>query len=333
MRGAEVLAELVSGVESADRTALGRAITIVESTRPDDRALAGELLQSLSPLVGGAHRVGITGTPGVGKSTFIDQLGTMLTGWGHRVAVLAVDPSSPLSGGAILGDRIRMGRHAGDPHVFIRSIAARGHLGGLSANIHDVITLVEAAGFDDVVLETVGAGQSETEVAAVADVKVVISAPGFGDEVQALKAGILEIADVLVVNKADLPGADRTARELAAMLQLRSDGAPDVPLVRTVATTEEGIDELASAIAERLARADRKHPLMRARQRMCAVIVVAATRQAHALLTAALASRVDELAESVINGELDPESAGIEALRSALHGGADDDGRAGASAD
>lgn len=238
------LKRLCERLKDGDVAALARAISLVDS----QDELGRQLHQSLRARLGNAEVVGITGPPGAGKSTLISALITELRQNDKRVAVVAVDPSSPITGGSVLGDRTRMGKHTDDPGVFIRSVAARGHLGGLSASIARIIDLIDAAGWDLIVLETVGAGQSETEVAEVADIKVVLNAPGLGDDVQAIKAGILEIADVLVVNKADSPLADKTARQLKAMLQLREKSAQAVQIVSTVATEGTGIGELLDAI-------------------------------------------------------------------------------------
>lgn len=192
--------------------------------------------------------VGFTGAPGVGKSTLINAYIALCRSQDRSVAVVSVDPSSPISGGAILGDRLRMAEHAQDDGVYIRSLASRGHLGGLCRNIDQVIQVIDTAGWDVIVLETVGTGQSEVEVASIADVKVVVNAPGMGDSIQAMKSGILEIADILVVNKADLPQAGQTSKELRAMLRLRSNSAATVAVIETVATSHTGIAELSTAI-------------------------------------------------------------------------------------
>src|SRR5439155_16004368 len=181
--------------------------------------------------------------PGAGKSTLVDALIERYRAQGKRVGVVAVDPTSPFSGGAILGDRIRMSRHATDPGVFIRSMATRGHLGGLSRSTADVVTVLDAMGQDVVLVETVGVGQDEIEIVSQAETTVVVTVPGLGDEIQAIKAGILEIADVLVVNKADREGADRSARDLTGMLELRGHDAVPVEIVKTVASTGQGVDE------------------------------------------------------------------------------------------
>ncbi|NIB40667.1 methylmalonyl Co-A mutase-associated GTPase MeaB [Pseudomaricurvus alkylphenolicus] len=235
---------LLSRLRNGEVASLARAISLVDSHADVGNALH----HAVRPFTGQAEVIGITGPPGAGKSTLINALITELRGQDKRVAVVAVDPSSPISGGSVLGDRTRMGEHTDDPGVFIRSLSARGHLGGLSASVLRVVDLIDAAGWDVVILETVGAGQSETEVAEVADINVVINAPGLGDDVQAIKAGILEIADVLVVNKADSPLAQRTERQLKAMLQLRREESQQVPVVSTIATAGSGIEELVSAI-------------------------------------------------------------------------------------
>lgn len=242
------LDQLLDRLHKRDSRALARAISLVEASS----SLATDLHDRVREASGNAPVIGITGSPGVGKSTLIDRLIAAWRARDQRVAVIAVDPSSPISGGAVLGDRTRMGEHDEDRDVFIRSVAARGHLGGLSVDILCVIDLIDTAGWDVILLETVGTGQSETEISEVADINLVINAPGLGDEVQAIKAGILEIADVLVINKADLPLAARTERQLKAMLQLREKGKQQVPVVKTVAVEAEGIHDLVEVIDETL---------------------------------------------------------------------------------
>lgn len=232
-------------IDPGNPRALGRLITRIEN----DPAAAAEIVAGLWNRTGRARRIGLTGPPGVGKSTLADQLITAARGDGLRVAVIGVDPSSPFSGGAILGDRVRMLRHSGDRGVYIRSMAARAHLGGLAAATRDVAYVLEAFAFDLVLVETVGVGQSEVEIMGLADTIVVVTAPGLGDAVQALKAGILEIADVLVVNKADRPGARETAMQLREMRRLiPREEAWDVPILETVAPTGGGAAELWGAI-------------------------------------------------------------------------------------
>jgi LAO/AO transport system kinase len=222
--------------------AVARALTLVEG----DPARGPALLASLAGHGRHAHRVGVTGPPGAGKSTLVSGLAASWRGAGRRVGILAVDPTSPFTGGALLGDRIRMGEHHGDEGVFIRSLASRGALGGVSAATADCADVLEAAGFDVVLVETVGVGQGEVEVARRSDTTVVVLAPGAGDEVQGMKAGLLEVADVVVVNQADREGADALAGALEGAFALRS--GPPPPLVKTVATTGRGVEELRVAL-------------------------------------------------------------------------------------
>ncbi len=243
------LSEYVKGVLAADRGILSKAITLVESRRADHRALAQELLVELLPHAGGAHRVGITGVPGVGKSTFIDALGSTLTGKGHRVAVLAVDPSSTRTGGSILGDKTRMSRLAVDPAAFIRPSPTSGTLGGVAKATRETIVLVEAAGYHTVLIETVGVGQSEVAVANMVDCFLLLTLARTGDQLQGIKKGVLELADVIAVNKADGEfelQARKAARELAGALRLmRSAEAGWTPPVLTCSGLEgTGLDEL-----------------------------------------------------------------------------------------
>jgi LAO/AO transport system kinase len=242
------VAAYAKGVLAGDRAILSRAITLVESRRPDHRALAQQLLVELLPHAGGAHRVGITGVPGAGKSTFIDALGTQLTGAGHRVAVLAVDPSSSRTGGSILGDKTRMSRLAVDPAAFIRPSPTSGTLGGVTRATRETIVLMEAAGYDVVLVETVGVGQSEIAVANMVDCFLLLTLARTGDQLQGIKKGVLELADVIAVNKADgeheLP-ARKAARELSGALRLLRSADPWVPPVLTCSGLEGiGLDTL-----------------------------------------------------------------------------------------
>jgi LAO/AO transport system kinase len=238
---------LVEGVQRADRAAVARAITLVESRRLDHQALAQQLLLRLLPRTGGAQRVGISGVPGAGKSTFIDALGTQLTGQGHRVAVLAVDPSSTRHGGSILGDKTRMSRLAVDPGAYIRPSPSAGTLGGVARATRAAMVVVEAAGFDVVLVETVGVGQSETTVAEMVDTFVLLMVARTGDALQGMKRGVLELADVIAVNKADgdrVIEAKRAARELADVLRLMEPATPgwQVPVLTCSALEGSGID-------------------------------------------------------------------------------------------
>ncbi|WP_238121288.1 MULTISPECIES: methylmalonyl Co-A mutase-associated GTPase MeaB [unclassified Xanthobacter] len=242
-------AKLAEGVVKGERAALARAITLVESRRADHRARAQALLQGLLPRTGGAFRVGITGVPGVGKSTTIDALGTYLTSLGHKVAVLAVDPSSSRTGGSILGDKTRMARLSVDPRAFIRPSPSSGTLGGIAAKTRETMLLCEAAGFDVVLVETVGVGQSETAVADLTDTFLVLMLPGAGDELQGIKKGVLELADIVAVNKADgdnIPRARAAASEYRAALHLlgarQAHWSP--PVLTYSALTGDGIAEV-----------------------------------------------------------------------------------------
>jgi LAO/AO transport system kinase len=244
---------LVEGVLAADRRAVSRAITLVESRRADHRERAQELLVELLPHAGGARRVGISGVPGVGKSTFIDELGVRLTGQGSKVAVLAVDPSSARSGGSILGDKTRMSRLAVDPHAFIRPSPTSGTLGGVAQATRESMVVVEAAGYDVVLVETVGVGQSEVAVAEMVDSFLFLTLARTGDSLQGIKRGILEIADVIAVNKADGSGAEdarKAARELSQAIRLlRGRGNDwDVPVLTCAGLTGEGLDEVWAAL-------------------------------------------------------------------------------------
>ncbi|MDA0632616.1 methylmalonyl Co-A mutase-associated GTPase MeaB [Nonomuraea sp. MCN248] len=245
--GVRSLEDYVRGVKAGARAWVARAITLVESTRPDHMAMAQELLVELTPLTGDARRVGISGVPGVGKSTFIDGLGTMLTGQGHQVAVLAVDPSSTRTGGSILGDKTRMSRLSVDPAAFIRPSPTSGTLGGVAKATREAMVVVEAAGFDVVLVETVGVGQSETAVADMVDTFLLLTLARTGDQLQGIKKGVLELADVIAVNKADgehAMAARKAARELAGALRmLRSDTTPP-PVLTCSGLTGDGLEEL-----------------------------------------------------------------------------------------
>lgn len=247
---------LPAGLLAGERRAVARAISRIEQGGREARALRA----ALQPHLGRAHVLGITGAPGAGKSTLVHALLGELLARGQRVGVVAVDPSSPLTGGAVLGDRVRMGEHGAHADVFIRSVASRGHLGGLSASTSGIVDIMDAAGFDTVIVETVGAGQSEVEIMRVADTRIVTCPPGLGDGVQAIKAGILEIADLLVVTKCDLPGAEATERDLRDMLHLRAAGTEgewQVPVLKVSVSEGQGVAELARGLQAHAERAGR----------------------------------------------------------------------------
>ncbi len=293
---------------------MARLISLVEDASP----LLREVMAGLAPYSGTAQVVGITGSPGVGKSTSTNALVTELRRAGKRVGVLAVDPSSPFSGGALLGDRVRMQDHALDPDVYIRSMASRGHLGGLSWTTPQALRVLDAAGCDVILVETVGVGQSEVEIAGLADTTLVLLAPGMGDGIQAAKAGILEIGDLYVINKADRDGADQVRKELRSMLALaeRPEGAWKPPILKTVASRSEGLDEVVAEIDRHRAwlaesgELDRRR-VRRARDEIEAIAVTALRERwgdVHGR------SELDELAAAVVAGESDPYTAADELL-------------------
>ena len=237
---------VTEGILSGDKLAIARAISAAEDARPDST----DLLKEIFPHTGKALIVGITGAPGVGKSTLVDKLAAHYRASGETLGIIAVDPSSPFTGGAILGDRIRMQNMATDPGIFIRSMAARGHLGGLARATVDAVAILDAAGYNKVLIETVGVGQDEIDIVKTATVTVVVLVPGMGDDIQAIKAGIMEIGDVFAINKADREGVLRTEREIESLLSIseRPDGWKP-PIVKTIATEDKGLEALARAIA------------------------------------------------------------------------------------
>jgi LAO/AO transport system kinase len=298
---------------AGDRTALARGLSLIERGGDPARAL-GRLA---APQAGGAHTVGVTGAPGAGKSTLTSALVAELRRHGEEVAVLAVDPSSPFSGGAILGDRVRMQDHATDPGVFIRSMATRGHLGGLALATPEAIRLLDALGWRWILVETVGVGQVEVEIAGKADTTIVVVNPGWGDSVQAAKAGLMEVADLFVINKADRPGVNDTRRDLQQMLDLTSEtaGAPEangwqVPILPAVATTGEGVADVWEAVLRHQAFAAGGLLERRRRARLAEelreIIVNRLELRARQLCTG---DRWDELTAQVLDRDLDPWAA------------------------
>jgi len=303
-------ADELDKARAGDVRALARLLSLVEDESPQVRSVIKDLLSA----TGGTRIIGLTGAPGVGKSTMTGALVGAFRASGHKVAVLAVDPSSPLTGGALLGDRIRMQAHATDDHVFIRSMANRGQLGGLAAATPQAIRVLDAAGFDLILVETVGVGQDEVDIASLADSVIVLVAPGMGDSIQAAKAGILEVADLFVVNKADKPDAQQVVRDLRNMIALAGRGEDDwkPPIVSTVAVRNEGIQELVSRLNQHWSWLGdtgelKQRRLARAREELTAL--------AFAGLRGRLAgSRLDELAGQVADGTLDPFQAADELL-------------------
>ncbi len=301
-------ASLVERMRGGEPAALSRVITALERLTP----AAPGLIAEMAPHLGRAVVVGFTGPPGAGKSTLVSAYIAALRARGRTVGVIAVDPSSPVSGGAILGDRLRMSDHTSDDGVFVRSLAARGHVGGLSPAAVRMIDAFDAAGKDAVVLETVGAGQSEIDVAAVADIRVVLNAPGLGDDIQAMKAGILEIADILVVNKADLPEAERLFRHLQAAQSMRA-GRAETPLLKCVATTGEGLAGLAAEI-DRLAGSRAAEAETRRRQRARRLLAWAAADMIERQITKSPPPKVDALCDDILAARLSPEEAALKLL-------------------
>jgi LAO/AO transport system kinase len=310
-------ATLFDAARAGDRVALPRLLSLVERGGAGARAVAEIAYRSARQ----AYSVGITGAPGAGKSTLTDQLITRAREQGidgsDQVAVLAIDPSSPFSGGAILGDRVRMQNHALDDKVFIRSMATRGHLGGLAVAVPDAVRVLSAVGVPVVLLETVGVGQQEVEVAAATDTTIVVVNPGWGDAIQANKAGLLEIADLFVINKADRPGARETRRDLELMLDLTQLGDWRPPIVDTVASSGDGVDELWTAITDHRAHQMATGDLDRFRRERL-------TREFHQILLARIGHQLDELAASdrfaglvadMLDGTLDPYEAADRLLR------------------
>lgn len=305
---------LVDRLLTGDPRSVARAISIAENGSSE----AGELMRKIFPKTGRAKVIGITGSPGAGKSSLVDKLATLYKDRGEKVGIVAIDPSSPFSGGAILGDRIRMSTLGLDRNIFIRSMATRGNLGGLSRTTVDAVAILDAAGFDKIIIETVGVGQDEVEVVKTADVSVVVLVPGMGDDIQAIKAGIMEIGDVFVINKADREGVIRTEKELESLLSLAH--RPDMwdpPIVKTIAPENKGLEDLAEAISRYLSfvetadNSERKTSI--AKWRLTELLRERLLRD---LLTGdAAATKLEESASAVAERRIDPYSAVEEILK------------------
>jgi LAO/AO transport system kinase len=311
--------EWIRRVLAGDFRAIARMLTLVENRARE----AVSYLRELFPHTGRCFTVGITGAPGAGKSTLIDKLSESYRAAENRVGIIAVDPTSPFTGGAILGDRIRMQSRNLDPGTFIRSLATRGHIGGLTRSTADALTVMDAAGFDIVLLETVGVGQGEVEVAQTADATVVLLVPGMGDDVQAMKAGILEIADLFVINKADRPGGDRMESELKSLqsMSVRPDGWTPA-IVRTIATEGDGIDACFRAINEYrsfLSRSEQRRD-SRIRIQKERLLEIACLQARESLLSdGPTAERIHELATLIVERKLDPFTAAEELIQMHAH--------------
>jgi GTPase len=298
------LAMLVQRMRAGERRAISRAVTELERFS----AVAPDLLAAMRPYLGHAIVAGVTGPPGAGKSTLLNAYTRHLRQRAKSVGIIAVDPSSPVSGGAILGDRIRMTAALDDDGVFMRSLASRGHLGGLTPAAVRVIDALDAAGREVILIETVGTGQTDIDVAEVADVRIVVTAPGLGDDIQAMKSGLIEIADILVVNKGDREGAEHTVQHLKGALSLKSGARANVPVLKVTATTGAGVAELAAAI-EACATREAADPAARRRRRARYLIARAAADLVSERVRRATGAAIDALADEVLAGTLLPAAA------------------------
>lgn len=307
---AAAITDLVARVRSGERRAVASAVTELERMSTS----APALLKALQPHLGAGLVVGFTGPPGAGKSTLVNAVIRHARQAGQRVGVIAVDPSSPISGGAILGDRIRMTAALDDDDVFVRSLASRGYLGGLSPAAVRIIDAFDAARFDLILLETVGTGQNEIDVAEVADVRVVVSAPGLGDDIQAMKSGLLEIADILVVNKGDRPGSEQTLHQLLGALSIRAAIGVKPPVLKTTATTGEGLAALVEAVATVGSRVAAQGASERRRRRARYLIARAAADLVSERIKAGQGNALDALADAVLGGDLTPDVAAARLL-------------------
>jgi LAO/AO transport system kinase len=306
---------LVERLLSGDPRSIARAITVAEN----GSSSSGELMKRIFPKTGRAKVIGITGSPGAGKSSLVDKLAMLYKDRGEKVGIVAIDPSSPFSGGAILGDRIRMSTLGLDKNIFIRSMATRGNLGGLSRATVDAVAILDAAGFDKIIIETVGVGQDEVEVVKTADVSVVVLVPGMGDDIQAIKAGIMEIGDVFVINKADREGVIRTEKELEALLSLAH--RPDMwdpPIVKTIAPENKGLEDLGAAIGKYLEFVETSDNAVRktsiAKWRLTELIRERLLREL--LSSEGAAAKLEQSAHAVAERRIDPYSAVEEILKS-----------------
>lgn len=310
---ATATSDLLARARSGDKRSIARLVSVVENDEPG----AAEAMRALYPETGRAEILGITGPPGGGKSTLVNRLAGAYRERAARVAIVAVDPSSPFSGGAILGDRIRMRERFLDDGIFIRSMASRGHAGGLARATSRVVNVLDALGTDVVIVETVGVGQEEVDVIRVVDTVCLVTVPGLGDDIQAIKAGVLEIADVLVVNKSDRPGADETARDLAQMLSLAKDRPWKTPILRTSAQTGDGLPQLVEAIDKHRAWSRESGEYLERRRGAARAEVEALLREAllRELEGRVGESRVDAAVARVAERSLDPYAAVEELLR------------------